>query len=107
MAILAGSILTVGGNHVIDRLQSAGLGNVTVPIDTVREIGNDFIVDKVPMEPDFNFQMASMDVSTDLMAWLSGKVGAEASASRPGSSDPDGTGYSWNSIGWVNITSPW
>lgn len=107
MAILAGSIITVGGNHVIDRLQSAGLGNVTVPIDTVREIGNDFIVDKVPMEPDFNFQMASMDVSIDLMAWLTGKVGAEASASRPGAGDANGTGYSWNSVGWVNITSPW
>lgn len=107
MAVIAGTIITVGGAHVIDRLQSAGLGNVNMPIDVVREVGNEFIVDKVPMEPDFTFSMASMDTSTDLMAWLVGEFGAQASASEVGSSDAAHTGYSWNAVGWVNITSPW
>lgn len=107
MSVLAGTIITVGGNHVIDRIQSAGLGNVNVPIDIVREVGNSFVVDKVPMEPDFSFQISSMDTTIDLMAWLTGSIGAQASASRPGSGDPTGTGYSWNNVSWVNIASPW
>jgi hypothetical protein len=27
------------------------------PIETIREIGNDLVVDKVPGEPDFTFSM--------------------------------------------------
>lgn len=107
MAVLAGTIITVGGNHVIDRLQTAGLGNVNMPIDTVREVGNMFIVDKVPMEPDFNFEMSSLDVSCDLLAFLTGEIGAQASASEVGHSDAANSGYNWNNVSWVNIASPW
>lgn len=107
MAVLAGSIITVGGAHVIDRLQSAGLANVNMPIDVVREVGNLSIVDKIPMEPDFSFDMASLDVSCDLMAFLVGEVGAQASASEIGIGDAAHSGYSWQAVSWVNITSPW
>ena len=108
MSVHAGSILTVGGNNVIDRIQSAGLGDVNIPVDTIREVGNRLVVDKVPGEPDFTFSMESLDVSTDIMAFLCGKVGAQGEpAGAPGAADPAGTTYKWSDVGYVNIVSPW
>lgn len=111
MSVHAGSILTVGGNNVIDRIQSAGLGDVNVPVDTIREVGNRLVVDKIPGEPDFTFTMESLDVSTDLMAWLTGKMGALGDGTDegtpPGSGDPTGTPYSWADTTYVNVVSPW
>lgn len=110
MSIRAGSILHVGGKNVIDRLQSAGLGDVNLPIETIREVGNDQVVDKVIGEPDFTFSMESYDCSTEPMAWLTGKVGAGVgSAQAPGEADPEGTAYSWLDAAGraLNIISPW
>lgn len=109
MSILAGTILHVGGNNVIDRLQSAGLGNTKMPYETIREIGNMNIVDKVPGEPAVTFAMDSLDVTVEIEAWLTGKLGGGTPATAPGSSDPDGTAYLIDGVhtGFVNITSPW
>jgi hypothetical protein len=91
----------------VDRLQSAGLGDARVPIETIREIGNDLIVDKIPGEPDFTFTMESLDVSTDLMAFLHGKIGTQVADEPPGFGDADGTEYKWEDCQFVNLTSPW
>jgi hypothetical protein len=108
MSVHAGSILTVGGANVIDRIQSAGLGDATVPIETIREVGNQLVVDKVPGEPDFTFTLESLDVSTDIMALLCGKTGAQAEpGGAPGAADAAGTEYKWVDAGYINITSPW
>src|SRR3954466_10741472 len=109
MSVHAGSILTVGGANVIDRIQSAGLGDVRIPIETIREVGNRLVVDKIPGEPDFTFTMESLDVSTDIMALLTGKVGAQAEpAGAPGAADAAGTEYKWlDATGCLNVTSPW
>lgn len=109
MAVKAGTILTVGGANVIDRIQSAGLGDVRIPIEAIREVGNDLIVDKIPGEPDFTFTMESLDTSTDMLAFLTGKVGTDALASGafPGAGAPDGTEYKWEDCRFVNIASPW
>jgi hypothetical protein len=107
MSVRAGSIITVAGRNVVDRLQSAGLGNAQVPIETVREVGNDLVVDKIPTEPDFTFTMESWDVTTDLMAFLHGKIGSQAANLPPGSADAAGTEYRWEDCQFVNITSPW
>jgi len=108
MAIRAGSILHLSGQNVIDRIQQAGLGNVNLPVETVREVGNRQVVDKVPQEPDFTFSMNSLDVTTDIMAWLTGKpAGSAASAAAPGATDPAGTQYNWLDCKFVNIPSPW
>jgi len=108
MSIRAGSILHLSGNNVIDRIQQAGLGNVNLPVETIREVGNREVVDKIPQEPDFTFSMQSLDVSTDIMAWLTGAVaGGSASAAAPGASDPEGTEYNWLDCQMVNIPSPW
>jgi hypothetical protein len=109
MAVRAGTILTVGGANVIDRIQSAGLGDVRIPVEAIREVGNYLIVDKVPGEPDFTFSMESLDTSVDMMAFLTGKTGTTATASggAPGAADPDGTVYRWEDCTFVNIASPW
>lgn len=108
MSINAGTILTLAGNNVIDRLQSAGLGDVNVPVDTIREVGNELVVDKITQDPDFTFTMESLDVSTDMMAWLTGASGDAASGHAPGYADPDGTEYKWEeTTRFLNIVSPW
>lgn len=110
MSVHAGSILNVGGNNVIDRIQSAGLGDVRLPMETIREVGNRQVVDKVPGDPDFTFTLESLNTSTEVMAWLTGGWGASgvtASAGAPGANDPVGTVYDWLDCGFVNIASPW
>ncbi len=107
MSIRAGSIVTVAGRNVVDRLQSAGLGDARIPIETIREIGNDLVVDKIPGEPDFTFSMESWDVSTDLMAFLHGAIGNQLVTEPPGFGDAAQTAYNWESCEFVNITSPW
>jgi hypothetical protein len=104
MSVRAGSIVFIGGRNVIDRLQSAGL-NGNVPIETIREIGNDLVVDKVPGEPDFTFAQESWDVTTDQMAFLTGAMGSASTP--PGAGDPDGTEYRWENVRPVHVTSPW
>lgn len=108
MSIRAGSILHLSGNNVIDRIQQAGLGNVNLPLETIREVGNREVVEKVPQEPEFTFTMQSLDVSTDIMAWLTGAApGASGSAAAPGAADPEGTQYNWLDCVMVNVPSPW
>jgi hypothetical protein len=90
MSIRAGSILTVAGRNVVDRLQSAGLGDARIPIETIREIGNDLVVDKVPGEADFTFTMEGLDTSVELMALLHGKIGTgtDPATGYAGAADP-------------------
>src|SRR3954463_9649352 len=108
MSIHAGELLHIGGRNVIDRIQSAGLGDVRVPTEVIREVGNREVVDKVPGDPDFTFTLETLDVSTELEAWLTGSVGTgTGSGAGPGAADPDGTAYSWLDCSYVNILSPW
>lgn len=107
MSVRAGSIVTVAGRNVVDRLQSAGLGNTNVPIETIREVGNDLVVDKIAGEPDFTFSLESWDVTTDLMAFLHGGIGNPAADQPPGHADAAGTEYRWEDCQFVNLTSPW
>lgn len=105
MSIPAGSILTVAGLNVVDRLQDAGLQNPKVPTETVRETGNDLVVGKVLTEADFTFQLTSWDTNCDMMAMLLGKLGTIGEG--PSAKDAKGTIYDWENVGFVNIASPW
>ena len=108
MSIHAGSILHLGGNNVIDRIQSAGLGDARVPTEVIREVGNREVVDKVPGDPDFTFTLESLDVTDEIEAWLAGQSGTgTGSAAGPGAANPDGTAYDWLDCKMVNIPSPW
>lgn len=109
MSVHAGTIVTVAGNSVIDRIQSAGLGDVRVPVETIREVGNELVVDKVTQEPDFTFTMEALDVSTEILATLVGKSSTgTGSAAGAGFADADGTEYRWQDCTrFLNIVSPW
>lgn len=101
MAIRAGQILHLGGNNVvIDRLQSAGLGDINIGSDIIRETGNPNNVDKVLQDPDFTFTMESFDVSTEVEALLAGNTdGGPALA--------DGTFWAFSDLKCMHIASPW
>lgn len=107
MSIPAGHIITVGALNVIDRLQDAGLQNPKVPTEVVRETGNDLVVGKVLTEPDFTFQMTSWDVSCDMLAMLTGKLGDITASHGPAHSDAAGTVYHWENCQFVNLAAPW
>ncbi len=110
MAVKSSSIVHVAGTSVINRIQSATL-NGDVPLETVREVGNREVVEKVPGDLDSTWNVESWDVSTEFEAWLSGvEPGAGVgSASAPGFDDPDGTEYEFLDMAgrFVNIPAPW
>jgi hypothetical protein len=108
MTVKAGSIMTVSGHTVLQRLQTQGLTNVRIPIDTVREIGNDLVVDKVPQEPDFTFSMECYSVDCSIEAILHGKIATGPAPNQgAGQADAVGTEYKWEQSQMVNICSPW
>ncbi len=107
MAIPSGHIITLGGLSILDRLQDAGLKNPKVPVETVYETGNDLVVGKVLGEANFSFQLTSWDVSCDLMALLTGKVGSIGPTGGPSHGDAAGTKYKWENCQFVNLTAPW
>lgn len=73
MAIKAGQIIHVANDEVvIDRIQTAGPGTVSVPVETVYELGDYKSVGQVRDIPDLSFALESYDVSCSLEALLLG-----------------------------------
>ena len=78
MAIKAGELLHVGNKVLVDRAQTAGPGNLTVPTERIYELGNYQTVAVIRDIPDLTFDMESLDVSAEMEAMLLG-VDFEAS----------------------------
>lgn len=72
MAVKGAQILHDAEGFVIDRLQSAGVGNVNIPEEKIYELGNFKTVATVRDIPDLSFDMESFDVSTEVEAILTG-----------------------------------
>jgi len=70
MAIKAGQILHDVNGYVINRIQSAGPGNVNVPEEKVFELGNFESVCTIRDIPDLSFDMESLSTSTEVEALL-------------------------------------
>jgi len=68
MAIRAGQILHDADGFVIDRIQSAGPGNVNIPEEKIYELGNFETVATVKDIPDLTFDLESFDVVPELEA---------------------------------------
>ena len=108
MTVKAGDIVTVAGQTVLQRLQTQGLTNAKVPVNTIREIGNGLVVDKVLGEPDFTFTLESLAVDCSIEAILHGEVSTGTTpGTGAGQSDAPGTEYKWETSQAVNICSPW
>jgi len=66
MAIKGGSIIHVGNDTVlIDRIQSAGPGQVNVPVEKIYELGDYQSVGQIRDTPDLTFSYESFDVSNE------------------------------------------
>lgn len=71
MAIKAGQILHVGNDSVvIDRIQTAGPGNLNIPTEKIFELGNYKSVATIRDVPDLSFSLESLDVSTEIESLL-------------------------------------
>lgn len=71
MAIKAGQILHVGNDSVvIDRIQTAGPGNLNIPTEKIYELGNYKSVATIRDVPDLTFTMESLDTTTEIEALL-------------------------------------
>jgi hypothetical protein len=71
MAIKAGNIVHVGNETVvIDRIQTAGPGNLNIPTEKIYELGNYQSVATIRDVPDLTFTMDSFDMSTEIEAML-------------------------------------
>jgi hypothetical protein len=73
MAIKAGAILHDLNGFVIDRIQTAGVGNVNIPEEKVYELGNWQTVATVRDIPDLSFDLESFDMSCEIEAVLTGQ----------------------------------
>jgi len=73
MAIKAGNIVHVGNETVvIDRIQTAGPGNLNIPTEKIYELGNYQSVATIRDVPDLTFTMDSYDVSTEIEEMITG-----------------------------------
>lgn len=114
MAIKAGQILHVAGQFLLDRLQTAGPGDLNIPTEKIYELGNRQSVAVVRDVPDLSFTVDALDVSTEIEAVLVGKNG-DGRTTEEGTLAPDafgldgtsGTAYNLADYKPIDITSPW
>ncbi len=96
MAIKGADILHVGNTTLIDRLQSAGPGQVNVPLTKIYELGNYQSVGIVLDIPDLSYTLTSVDASAAMESLLCGTTF---------SSDTAGTTYNFATAAPINIVS--
>lgn len=99
MAIKAGQILHVANQFVVDRIQTAGPGDLNIPQEKVYELGNYQSVGIVRDVPDLSFNLECLDVDTEVEALLVGSVDPFA--------DAQSTMYDLALNKPIDIISPW
>ncbi len=72
MSIRAGQIIHEADTYVINRIQSAGPGNINIPEERIYEVGNFDSVGTVRDIPDLSFDVESLSVSSEMEALLTG-----------------------------------
>jgi hypothetical protein len=66
--VLSGQILHTGKNFVIDRIQTAGAGDINLNAEKIYELGNYKTVATVFGTPDTSFTLESLDMSCEIEA---------------------------------------
>lgn len=66
MSVRAGQILHVGNSFLIDRIQTAGPGNLNIPEEKIHELGNYQTVATLRDTPDLSFDLESLDMSAEI-----------------------------------------
>lgn len=76
MAIKGGQIIHVGnGTFLIDRIQTAGPGQLNIPTEKIYELGNYKSVATIRDTPDIAFSLESFDMSTEVEDMMTGGAG--------------------------------
>jgi hypothetical protein len=73
VAIRAGQLLHTVDGFLIDRIQTAGAGNLNIPQEKIEELGNYQTVGLVRDTPDLSFDLESLDFTTEFEAILVGE----------------------------------
>jgi len=68
MSVRAGQLIHDAQGFVIDRIQTGGVGNLNIPLERINELGNYQTVAVTRDIPDLSFDVASLDVSTEMEA---------------------------------------
>lgn len=81
MAIKGGQIIHAGnGTTVIDRVQTGGPGQVSIPTEKIYELGNNKSVATVRDTPDLTFGLESFDTSPEVEALVTNSYGGRSVA---------------------------
>lgn len=104
MSIKAGQILHAMNQFVVDRIQTAGAGNLNIPTEKIYELGNYQSVAVVRDIPDLTFGLDCLDVDTEVEAILTGSM--NPGADPRGTDGLSGTKYSLANSVPVDIVSP-
>lgn len=99
MAIKAGQILHVANQFVVDRIQTAGPGDLNIPQEKINELGNYQSVGVVRDVPDLSFNLECLDVDTEVEALLVGRTNPYT--------DAESTKYELVNNVPLDILSPW
>lgn len=99
MAIRAGQILHAMNQFVVDRIQTAGPGDLNIPQTKVYELGNYQSVGIVRDVPDLSFNLECLDVDTEVEALLTGSTNPYT--------DATSTLYDLSLAKPMDIISPW
>lgn len=83
MAIKAGQIIHTGDTVLVQRLQTAGPGNLNIPQNRISELGNYQSVAVTHDTPDLTFSMDSYDVMTSMEALLTRGTAAPYNLNAP------------------------
>jgi len=70
MSVKAGQVLHDSEGFVIDRIQTAGVGNLNIPEEKIYELGNYETVATVRDIPDLSFDVESFDVTCEFEALI-------------------------------------
>lgn len=89
MAINGGQIIHTAGQFVIDRIQSAGPGDLSIPETKIKELGNYESVATVRDKPELQFNLETLDMTAEIEALLLGKEDPSTFPTTVGSNEID------------------
>lgn len=73
MSVKGGDLIHAGNQVLLDRVQTAGPGNLNIPTEKIYELGNYQTVGTVLDIPDLSFPIESFDASSEFESLLVGK----------------------------------
>lgn len=70
MAVKAGKVITLGNGFLVERAQNVGAPNLNIPLEKIKETGNELNVSTERDVPDLSFDIESLDGTIDTEAMI-------------------------------------